>query len=67
MADEEKKSRFLVKGTDIKHGDERYPEGSEILLSAEEAESLKRWIEPLDQSAETTAKKKAGATGGSDK
>lgn len=67
MAEEQKKSRYLVKGTDIKHGDERYPEGNEILLSADEAEPLKRWIEPLDQSTETTAKKKAGATGGSDK
>jgi hypothetical protein len=58
MTEEIKKSRYKVKGTDIKHDDVRYPEGSEILLSDAEAAELKRWLEPLD-SAEPAKKKGA--------
>ena len=40
---------YRVKGIDILHNGERYPEGSEVELSDKEAKALARWIEPVKE------------------
>lgn len=53
---EAKKTRYRVRGTDIKHGDpvEHYPEGSDIELTDAEAEKLKRWLAPASGKGKAT-------------
>lgn len=47
--------RYKVKGTDIQHNGNLYPEGSEIELTDKEAKALESYIEKIEANkAETT-------------
>jgi hypothetical protein len=41
-------NKFRVKGTDIQHDGKLYPEGSEIVLSEEDAKRLQAYIEKTE-------------------
>lgn len=41
-------NKFKVKGTDLMHNGKLYPEGSEIVLSDEEAKKLGAYLERID-------------------
>ena len=53
--DETTKSIYRVRGIDLDHDDERYPEGAEIVLTADEATRLKPWIEAVPSTAAVTS------------
>lgn len=41
-------AKYKVKGTDIRHNGELYPEGSEIELTDKEAKGLETYIEKIE-------------------
>jgi hypothetical protein len=41
-------NKFRVKGTDIQHNGKFYPEGSEIVLSDEDAKGLEAYLEKTE-------------------
>lgn len=48
-------AKYKIKGTDIRHDGELYPEGSEIELADKEAKGLEAYIEKIEaEKAETT-------------
>ena len=38
---------YLVKGIDLIHDEQRYPEGERIDLGDDDAKAMRRWLEPL--------------------
>lgn len=38
---------YRVRGTDLDHDGQRYPEGSEIELEEKAARKIDRWLEPV--------------------
>lgn len=52
---EAKKTLYIAKGMDIKHGGVLYPEGELLELDDSEAQALHRWIEPAKPVKATSA------------
>ena len=52
------KKTYRVRGIDLDYDEKRYPEGSKIELDDEAAAKLKRFLEPID---DTAAAEKAAA------
>ena len=47
-------AKYIVKGTDIRHNGELYPEGSEIELTDKEAKSLEAYIGKIEAETKGT-------------
>lgn len=50
---------YLVKGIDLIHDEQRYPEGERIDLDDNDAKALRRWLEPLPLALQDKATKQA--------
>lgn len=51
-------AKYIVKGTDILHNGEKYPEGSEIELADKEAKGLEKYLEKIEEAAPPKGGKK---------
>lgn len=54
------KQIYRVRGIDLDHDGDRYPEGADIVLTDEEAAGLRNWIDPAEQAATAASAPRSG-------